>query len=580
MSPRGRPKGESLRLQAEGPPVTRPAELPPVSPGPLEQVLASAVAAGLLPATARPPQQDTRPWPVVLLTALGAWLAAVPLLGAVGLILGEWMRQGAAAYLVAAAVLALAVWGLRRRGLPLFLEQLAVPALLVGGGLLAYALTRDLPQREGLALLALVAAGLGAGIPRPWIRVLLGAGAAVLTALACVPVQWLPGHPLPFWWAWHLCLACWLAALGWQHRLLAKQAPPVGWAAALEPFAAGWGLATLAGLAWWSGMTFLVGASLGGGWFGVVAQELARPGDTAAHLAPPLLSVALMAAAALWWARCWPGLRRPWIAGLAGVGLVLAWFLPALGGAALILACGASRAQWRLAGAAAVAAAWILGSFYYALQWPLATKAGVLVLAGLVLGALAWAAQRGAVRPAPAQPGPQAAGGMRPAPWAAGGVRAGIAVSAVAVLAVANLGIWQKEDLIAHGQPVYVALAPVDPRSLMQGDYMQLSFRLPDDVQVGPEGMLAARRPCVVARRDARGVATLLRLDTGAALAADELRFELTPKNGRWVLVTDAWFFKEGEAERWARARFGEFRVDAAGRALLVGLRGADLQPL
>ncbi|HET7866163.1 MAG TPA: GDYXXLXY domain-containing protein [Burkholderiaceae bacterium] len=545
-----------------------PAAPPSVSPARLDQVLASAAAAGLLPATARPPQQDTRPWPVVLLTALGAWLAAVPLLGAVGLFLGEWMRQGAAAYLVAATVLGLAVTGLRRRDLPLFLEQLAVPALLVGGGLLAYALTRDLPQREALVLMALLAAGLGASIPRPWIRVLLGAVAAVLTALACVPMQWLPGQPLPFWWAWHLCLACWLAALAWQHRLLAVQTPLVRWAAVLEPFAAGWGLATLAGLAWWSGMTFLVGASLGGGWFGAVAQELARPGGAGAALAPPMLSAVLMGAAALWWARCWPGLRRPWIAGLAAVGLALAWFLPALGGVALILACGASRAQWRLAGAAAVAAAWILGSFYYALQWPLATKAGVLVLAGLVLGAAAAAARRGMSRPA------------QPAPAAAPRRRAGIALSAVAVLAVANIGIWQKEDLIAHGQPVYVALAPVDPRSLMQGDYMQLSFRLPDDVQVGPEGMLAAQRPCVVARRDARGVATLLRLDTGAALAADELRVELTPKNGRWVLVTDAWFFKEGDAERWTRARFGEFRVDAAGRALLVGLRGADLQAL
>lgn len=536
----------------------------------LDHVLASGKATGLLPATAQPPHQDPRPWPVVLLTALGAWLAALPLLGAVGLFLGEWMRQGAAAYLVAAGGLGLAVAGLRRRGLPLFLEQLAVPALLVGGGLLAYALTRDLAQREALALLALVAAGLGAGIPRPWIRVLLGAGAALLTALACVLERWGPGQHLPFWWAWHACLACWLFALGWQHRMLAAAAPPVQWATALEPFAAGWGLATLAGLAWWSGMTFLVGASLGGGWVGAVAHEVSRPGGTGADWVPPLLSVALMLAAALWWAHRWPALRRPWIAGLALVGLGLAWFLPALGGAALILACGTTRAQWRLAGAAAVALAWILGSFYYALQWPLATKAGVLVLGGAVLGALAGFGLRGAARPVLAEATPPDARRL----WA------GIALSAVAVLAVANIGIWQKEVLIAHGQPVYVALAPVDPRSLMQGDYMQFSFRLPDDVQVGPEGMLAARRPCVVARRDARGVATLLRLDTGAALAADELRFELTPKNGRWVLVTDAWFFKEGEADRWARARFGEFRVDASGRALLVGLRGADLQAL
>jgi len=538
----------------------------------LENMLAAAKAAGLLPASARPPHQDPRPWPVVLLIGLGAWLAALPLLGAVGLFLGEWMRQGAAAYLVAAAVLGLAMAALRRCDLPLFLEQLAVPALLVGGGLLAYALTRDLPERAALALLALVAAGLGAGLPRPWLRVLLGAGAALLTALACVPMRWIPGQHLPFWWAWHACLAGWLLMQGGLHRMLAAPIPPAQWAAALEPFAAGWGLATLAGLAWWSGMSFLVGASLGGGWVGAVAHELGRPGGgSGAGLMPPLFSVVLMGAAALWWVHRWPALRRPWIAGLGLVGLGLAWFLPALGGVAVILAVGATRAQWRLAGAATVALAWILGSFYYALLWPLVTKAGVLVLGGTVLGVLAGFGLRGTARPAQPEAGP---------PVASRGVRAGIALSAVAVLVVANIGIWQKEDLITHGQLVYVALAPVDPRSLMQGDYMQLSFRLPDDVQVGPEGMPAAGRPCVVARRDARGVATLVRLDTGAALAADELRFELTPKNGRWVLVTDAWFFKEGEAERWARARFGEFRVDASGRALLVGLRGADLQAL
>ena len=35
-----------------------------------------------------------------------------------------------------------------------------------------------------------------------------------------------------------------------------------------------------------------------------------------------------------------------------------------------------------------------------------------------------------------------------------------------------------------------------------------------------------------------------------------------------------------GSWARWERARYGEFRVDAAGRALLVGLRGPALQPL
>jgi hypothetical protein len=42
--------------------------------------------------------------------------------------------------------------------------------------------------------------------------------------------------------------------------------------------------------------------------------------------------------------------------------------------------------------------------------------------------------------------------------------------------------------------------------------------------------------------------------------------------------VWRVWFFKEGEGARWANARYREFRIDADGRALLVGLRGAGLE--
>jgi uncharacterized membrane-anchored protein len=107
---------------------------------------------------------------------------------------------------------------------------------------------------------------------------------------------------------------------------------------------------------------------------------------------------------------------------------------------------------------------------------------------------------------------------------------------------------------------VFVELAPVDPRSLMQGDYMRLNFRIPSEPQL--DGVVTGTRPRVVARRDARGIASLVRLDDGTPLLADEVAIELTPKNGRWTLVTDAWFFREGDAARWAKAKYGEFRVD------------------
>jgi uncharacterized membrane-anchored protein len=149
------------------------------------------------------------------------------------------------------------------------------------------------------------------------------------------------------------------------------------------------------------------------------------------------------------------------------------------------------------------------------------------------------------------------------------------------VLVVANVGIRQKQQLIEHGRPVFVELAPVDPRSLTQGDYMQLAYTLPEAAsQRDLASAATGGRPHVVARLDDRGIARIDRLAGAAPLAAGELLIELTPKGGRWVIVSDAWFFREGEAQRWQRARYAEFRVAPDGRALLVDLRGPSLEKL
>jgi uncharacterized membrane-anchored protein len=529
-----------------------------------DRVLQAAAAQGLLPAGAVPAPPESRPWPVVLLTALGAWLAAVPLIGVVGLLLGDLISRSAGPYVVGPLVLAAAVIVLRAREVPAFFEQLAVPALIVGGGTLAFGLFRDLDVQGGAALLALVAIGVALVLPRPWLRVLLGATAAVLIAVACLPARWnfSPMGHARFWLAWHIVFAAWTVAMVAQRQAPGRVASP------LESLAAGWLLAAVAGLAWWSGMTFLVGASAGG-----LAGEIAR--DIGSHRTPASAyamqaTSAVLAVAAAWRvASTWSSVRRPFLAAAALVLIGLAWFMPALGAALFALAWCAVTQRLRLAAAAALACAWIVGAFYYQLAWPLATKALVLVVAGAALAAAAWWALRR-----------DRADAAAPAARSDRRTQAGIVLTALAVLAVANTGIRQKEQLIAHGQPVFIELAPVDPRSLMQGDFMQLNFRVPSDVEQQLEGLVSGPRPRLVARRDARGVATLLRLDNGAPRAADELLIELTPKNGRWTVVSDAWFFAEGEDQRWVRAKFGEFRVDAEGKALLVGLRGEKLEAL
>ena len=80
-------------------------------------------------------------------------------------------------------------------------------------------------------------------------------------------------------------------------------------------------------------------------------------------------------------------------------------------------------------------------SFYYLLQLPLSTKAVLLVAAAALL-ALAWLAM-------PRSGAPRVA-----APAAEFSMRAGIGLTLLAALGAVNVAIWQKEALIAGGQPV------------------------------------------------------------------------------------------------------------------------------
>lgn len=527
----------------------------------LAAVARLAVQEGLIPPETPLPQPEARPWPVVLLTGLGAWLAAIPLIIVVGMLLGDLVQRGPGPYVAGLLVLAASVTVLHSRSVPPFVEQLAVPGLLVGGGALAFGLFRDLPDGAAFASLGAVSLAVAVLVQAGWLRVLLGALAAVALVLALGIAPWHGSRAArldTFWLAWHGCAAAWLA----MHLLAPRLRPET--AAVVEPVAAGWLLATLCGLAWWSGMTFLVGASFQGD-AADLAHELGGRGEWAGRL-QQAGSLALAAIGAACASRRWPALRAPWLVGVAAVLVLLAALMPTLGAVWLLLALCATSGRLRLATAAAVAAAWIIGAFYYQLAWPLAHKAALMVGAAVLLALLArWGGRW-----------PAAASTTGPADRR----RLGIALSAVAVLAVANLGIWQKESLIARGEPVFIELAPVDPRSLMQGDFMRLNFRVPGDLQSSFDGLVSTQRPRAVGQRDARGVLSLKRIDDGSPLAPGEMRIELTPKDGRWVLVTDAWFFREGEAARWSAARFGEFRVDADGRALLVGLRGAQLQQL
>ena len=149
----------------------------------------------------------------------------------------------------------------------------------------------------------------------------------------------------------------------------------------------------------------------------------------------------------------------------------------------------------------------------------------------------------------------------------------------VVVLVAANVVIYQREQLLVDGRIVLLELAPVDPRSLMQGDYMALRFAVANAAFRGRDGRLLTDGH-VVLDVDPQGVATFSHLDQGTELAAGDIRMRYRVRNEQVKFATNAFFFEEGQAQRYERARYGEFRVAQNGEALLTGLRDAELRDL
>ena len=157
-------------------------------------------------------------------------------------------------------------------------------------------------------------------------------------------------------------------------------------------------------------------------------------------------------------------------------------------------------------------------------------------------------------------------------------------LGALLVLGALNFSIVGKERIKTEGEIVYLQLAPLDPRALMQGDYMALRFALVQQVDK-TLGRDAAGGVSAAREGEVRFAGVVLAPDRIAALADAStpamLKLRYRIRNGQVWLGTNAFFFQEGDAQRFSNARYGEFRVDRdSGEAVLVGLRDAALKPL
>ena len=145
------------------------------------------------------------------------------------------------------------------------------------------------------------------------------------------------------------------------------------------------------------------------------------------------------------------------------------------------------------------------------------------------------------------------------------------------VLIAANGLIIQKEYLKANSQVILLELAPVDPRSLIQGDYMRLRYVISREV----EDTNIARDGHIVVRLDKNNVAHYVRIyDPQTPLVQDELLLRYRQRKYDVNIGPESFFFQEGHAKYYDNAHYGEIRVSNGGDVLLVGLRGDKFEQL
>lgn len=147
-----------------------------------------------------------------------------------------------------------------------------------------------------------------------------------------------------------------------------------------------------------------------------------------------------------------------------------------------------------------------------------------------------------------------------------------LAINLLLVLVFFVLSVLSKEATLANSRQILVQLAPVDPRSLMQGDYMALNYSITG--RIWDNG-----GKYVVVKVDDDNVATFVRQQNDKTLNDGELLIRWTTnKRGRKSIGADNYFFQEGTGDKYAVAHYGLLRVDSDGNCVLVGLCDREKQ--
>ncbi|MDM1044580.1 GDYXXLXY domain-containing protein [Myroides sp. 1354] len=142
--------------------------------------------------------------------------------------------------------------------------------------------------------------------------------------------------------------------------------------------------------------------------------------------------------------------------------------------------------------------------------------------------------------------------------------------------------VLQKEKIIQEGALVLLPLAPVDPRSLMQGDYMQLNYAINNELrETNLNRDEIRKRGYVILTLDEqhRGAFKAIYSDLPQLEGENEIAVKYFNWDGFDLAVgAESYFFQEGKDTLYEQAKFGGLKVDAKGNSVLIGLYKENLE--
>lgn len=147
-----------------------------------------------------------------------------------------------------------------------------------------------------------------------------------------------------------------------------------------------------------------------------------------------------------------------------------------------------------------------------------------------------------------------------------------VLLNLVVLLFSYNQSIAGKEAILQNGQLALLELAPVDPRSLMQGDYMRLNYRINRILSQEANRHISKTGYCIL-KLDDNNVATLVRIqDDLQPLSPGEYAIRYHGSEFNKSIGQDSYFFQEGKADVFQTAKYGGLKVDNNANSVLEGL--------